>query len=150
MIKRLIFYPLLILFTITYGKVSVVKKFDSIHKDFNPYVNEFSELTNRSQGNLTVGFSELEDSTIGICQLLITEIIIDPIYWASASRLQRKALIYHESCHCLSLEYHSDPNITLVDGCPLSIMNPSSLSNYCLSRHFTWYFEMDIKLRCRR
>lgn len=117
---------------------------------------------------LKVSFTDLnEKNTIGLCYSsnYFRKIEIDRKYWQSNTFMSRRTLIMHELTHCYCGRGHDNNAKTkyredLISGiigksgwnyfmdngigyfrdrCPMSIMHPIVLSDYCSKKHFSHY-----------
>lgn len=138
------FYLLAIILTV-YTTVPAQTQIDA---EFEPYMR----MTSLKMGQLiadshlvlklgvvkdkeVVGFCAKEYSPFGdITRRLI---VIDKTHWKRLSYKVRQLLLYHELAHCLLNKKH-DERFRL-DGCPLSIMYPTILSEYCAEEHYADY-----------
>lgn len=150
-------------------EVRMIKKYDSIHPEFQPYIQEFIYA---SQGavrkshfrNFTMGFRDYpdKDDTIGTCHYLANEVDIGIDWWnKSASQSQKIELVFHELGHCILKRGHTKKPTKegfeywmerllfnlgifsekeyLPDGCPASFMHPYNLGDDCINKHFNYY-----------
>jgi len=117
---------------------------------FIPYVLEFIKDTKVDKErplNTSISFKSLEGATVGKCNPITNEIVIDPMYWFRvATKLEKRALIYHEMMHCVQFVSHKKGK--LKDGCPRSIMNPILPGNRCIKKHEKSYIE-DLRDLCK-
>lgn len=116
--------------------------------------------------DIKVGFSKYNSHTLGVCWLnpLWREIDINPEEWVEMREYQKYSLLFHELTHCycgrghdthsgidydaagidlvyllnLIMDPTSQPGF-LSDGCPASIMYPSSRYDDCFFKHYGWY-----------
>jgi hypothetical protein len=107
--------------------------------------------------------------TIGTCWLYEhhRDIDIDSTYWKKASPLGKKMLTFHEMSHCYcgrghdygpKAEFNYSSGFTAIfnkilvinkdkahgyykDGCPLSIMYPTTVADACYSTHYNDYIK---------
>lgn len=147
------------------------KRHAPIHKgvpqELQPLVNEYKVLAARRgiyfDRPVTIGFVKIKsEGTIGVTYVgsSFREIDIDSEFWGRASEEGRKALLYHELTHAYCdrdhdygpMRYYPPPNKILRisngpgyldDGCPLSVMHPIVLDDWCMSIHYNRYvYEM--------
>jgi hypothetical protein len=106
---------------------------------------------------VTVGFTNInEGSVIGLCHYGsgFREIDVDSGYWEEATNTSRTALLYHELTHCYCGRDHDFGKDNKYDGvndsrkegrfddnCPLSLMFPRILPDWCTRKHYAQYTE---------
>lgn len=145
------------------GCADVKKKYKTIDPTFNPYIKEViymskGAVTENDFKKFTIGFEDLDGSTVGICRSTSREIGIDRKYWHKASEESKIEVFLHEVGHCILNRYHTNPKDSyfhdipinmgfikntgyLKDSCPSSIMHPYSLNWYCFAKHRNYYIE---------
>jgi hypothetical protein len=72
-----------------------------------PYKQAFMDMVKHTGMHLdlnTIKFESLPNNTIGICNPLMLEIKIDPVYWSTADEKERIAVTFHEFNHCICLD----------------------------------------------
>lgn len=139
--KRLVTYPLL-LFLIGCGIFTFKEKNDD-KTQFIPYLRSFIKDSNGKVDNfgiLTMELSDLKHPKIGLCYPGINHIEIDRSYWNNASKIKRKALIYHELGHCILYRIMHTEGFRS-DGCHSSIMAARITSKYCLKNNWKYYIK---------
>lgn len=112
-----------------------------------------------------------DGNVIGTCSYRMTfrEIDLDIDFWKNASWISKTSLVYHELAHCYCNRDHDFGKGTLYpddslkylfqswfkkstfnlyrpegffeDGCPLSIMYPKLIEDYCFRVHYNEYTE---------
>lgn len=112
-----------------------------------------------------------DGNVIGTCSYRMTfrEIDIDIEYWKTATWISKTALVYHELAHCYCNRDHDFGDGTLYpddslaylfqswfkkstfnlyrpegyfeDNCPMSIMYPKIIDDYCFRVHYNEYVE---------
>lgn len=120
-----------------------------IEKNLEMYKNEFVAMTRFKESDFnyySIKFGSLIEPTIGMCNTITREIVIDPSFWYESSEKRRTALMFHEFGHCLCKLWHDSEKRK--DKCPISIMNPSIPSQKCLNRHWPNYVK-DFLKRCK-
>jgi hypothetical protein len=130
------------------------------------------------KNQVTIGFTDInEGDVVGLCHYggYFREVDIDRSYWKRATSLERLVLVRHELTHCYCQRGHDwgnghvyeliSPYFTVKsdlelpgpytrnngfyeDGCPISIMYPSILSDDCTKAHFGDY-EIEMLDNCR-
>lgn len=127
--------------------VKISPEFEGVHPEVKKYTNYIHRL-GKYKGtvkddiyNITVGFDDLEGTVVGNCKPTLfplgTEITLDKTYWKASSEMRRFFLILHEYSHCYFFRRHAEEE--LEDGCPSSIMYPSTMHEICYKRHFKKY-----------
>jgi hypothetical protein len=158
---------------ITQTRSGLPPRFHPIHKGIAPQaqqlVNEYRILAAEHHinfaHNVTIGFVDIKvDNIIGVCYSRpdFREIDIDSSFWDKrASQLRQKALLFHELTHCFCGREHdygdgkpyigSEEKPTkagyMQDGCPLSIMHPIVIDDYCMQLHYSYYID-EMFARC--
>jgi hypothetical protein len=107
-----------------------------------------------------------DTATVGFCQYrffgLKNIIRLDKEFWNKSNIITKRNLVYHEIAHCLMYLDHSAPDGTILDwiyrkfieigifkknkaylddGCPISLMHPYLVDNYCTAKHNKYYIE---------
>lgn len=129
-LKRLVSFIVLLTLTNCAGKV--VK----VDPEFLPYVRLFEEQGRLVVDDIIMEFGDPTDgdgskTNVGVCKIGFTKtprVIIDPEFWENASNTQREIIVLHELGHCVLERGHDYDKL---DGCPMSVMYPYLLSNYC-------------------
>ena len=105
-------------------------------------------------------------STAGTCYPFpgLEEIYINKEWWDdNESDIRREQLVFHELAHCILLRKHTAPTSAsnfwgfleklafalgifrnpglLPDDCPISIMHPETIGDYCLEKHYGYYLD---------
>jgi hypothetical protein len=133
-----------------------------------PIINEYKQLALdsgiRFARPVTIGFNKIdEDLVIGVCYSGsdFREVDLDTDWWIKASTMSHRTLVFHELTHCFCGRQHDYgwmqiyPEAKsirmsfwgkrlqgyLEDGCPISIMHPIVIDDYCMSKHSTHYFK---------
>lgn len=121
------------------------------------------------KNNVTIGLKDIKsDKTIGLCTYTAKwrEIDLDSNYWARATWLSKIALVYHELAHCYCERDHDwaegkryptdfelwfdniinetpltplKPEGYMEDGCPMTLMHPTIIDDYCTKAHYAHY-----------
>jgi hypothetical protein len=115
--------------------------------------------------DVTIGFTNIgKGPVIGVCYYgnKFREIDVDQYFWDNSTDLSRKAMLFHELTHCycgrdhdygFMKYYHAVLRLRMGtfmnkakpgfmdDGCPLSIMNPYILDDYCMNIHYDSYIK---------
>ena len=110
------------------------------------YVDLFSEeIKQPNQVNISF-VDEIKDDDpiykiIGSCNIFLfyKSIIIDRQNFLEASKIERKALLYHELAHCICDLDHN--NLQEME-CHYSLMNELLPSQYCLEKHWDRYIKI--------
>ena len=145
------------------GCADIAKKHKVTDPAFKPYIEEAifmskNVITEEDFSNITIGFEDLNDSSIGICRGNVREIGIDKEYWSRASEESKMEIFLHEIGHCILNRYHTNLKNNylhdiplkmgfikntgyLRDGCPTSIMHPYSSDWNCFTKHRGYYIE---------
>lgn len=138
------------------------------------FVKEFKELANMQgvtfKHDVSVGFKKLDYPTIGLTTYgpkdLWREIDIDPRFWEDSTELTKMSLIFHESGHAYCDRGHDWAGGTYPEfeswkkgkepkeggykdgtNCPLSLMYPTILDDFCVVTHFNDYI-VELYGRC--
>jgi hypothetical protein len=155
------------------GKIA--PEYKGVDPKLEHFVKEYKELA-AMQGitfkhDITVGFKRLNYPTIGLTTYgsanIWREIDIDPIYWSKATELTKTALAWHELTHAYCTRGHDWGNGQVYpeysdwnghepkeghyldgSGCPLSIMYPTILEDFCTITHFSDYV-VELFNRCQ-
>ena len=100
---------------------------------FLQYVEKFENLYNISASNIAIFFDVMEETTGGICSGRGVIKINKELWFDITSDAKKEALIFHELGHCLLGRDHVDDLFD--DGCPISLMHPILISEYCYEKH---------------
>lgn len=109
---------------------------------FQPYIEDFEYDYDQYIGDIPMNFADLEGNRVGVCYTWSSghaEIEIDRTFWADATELERKAVVYHELGHCELGRDHFDE--MKEDGCAASIMNWILVRDSCMDIHLDDYIE---------
>ena len=119
---------------------------------------EFEEFTDAFESifdvevDYSVVFGSLERPRIGLCskhyvgkKVTGREIIIDKDFWDTATYWEKMSIVFHEAGHC-SLDLLHFEGYIEGSSCPISVMNPTVPSGYCMENLFYEYI-MDMKGR---
>ena len=126
---------------------------------------EILRKVNFAWGNMDEEYGK-ETPTVGYCAYKLfgfkNLIKIDIKYWKKASEIRRRNLIHHELGHCLMHLGHSAPDgtwldwirrkfiewgiikksrIYLEDACPISLMHPYLVGEWCTAKHNKYYIK---------
>ena len=139
--------------------------------EIREFVNEFiadshGKFTDRKQLTpiyiATLEYSDKGYGVIGLCYWGLwgsqRRIELDQVFLDTQSRLERKALVYHELGHCACNRDHTDYIASWLvgildkagvdhvraagyypDGCPRSLMHPFNVGYSCLATHWDQY-----------
>lgn len=139
--------------------------YKGIDKRVENLVNQYKVLAAKNgiffSHVVTIGFTNIQDkNTLGITHFgsNFREIDVDTAYWNNASEISRKTVLFHELTHSYCGRSHDygymKPYSTgllrvvkvfqpsagfLPDSCPLSIMYPYILEDYCMEIHYDYY-----------
>lgn len=137
-------------------------EYNGVDPRMQHWVKEYKEIA-QMQGitfkhEVTVGFKKLGGSTVGLTTYgkKFREIDIDPDYFENSTEVRKETLIFHELTHgyCYRghtwgddqvypeyLDWHGKKPTEgyYKDGCPLSLMFPVVLDDYCTLTHFGEY-----------
>lgn len=115
---------------------------DTRNVELNRYVEDFEEEYG-VYVNYPVGIGEIPESTsaVGACYSYGPgrSVVISERYWDRATARDKKATVYHELGHCSLDKDHEEGD--LEDGCPQSLMNPYTITEYCMEKHWKYYVE---------
>lgn len=119
----------------------------NIPGDFVSYAQQFEVMGNIKITNLIIQFAPVAQiksdifggTVIGYCdvELGTPTISIDKDYWENASNAMKLELLFHEMGHCVLHRGHT--SVTLPDGTPASIMNPTIFNEIILTRNYNYY-----------
>lgn len=121
----------------------------------------------RFYNKVSIGFKKLDSPAVGVCWTggWFREIDIDPDYWKEITNLSKQTLLFHELTHCYcgrphdygkSKRYPESEEARLKqaivwiveggerpgfweDGCPVSIMYPVVIDDFCMRAHYGEY-----------
>lgn len=142
--NRPMIYLLSFLF-ITYTSIPATTQIDPVFESYIRFIpNSMFSLIEDShlvvklgiiKDKEVVAFCAKEYSLLG--KLTRRLIIFDKDYWNGFSYKKRQLTILHEFGHCLYNMGHDER--LRPDGCPISIMYPTVLSEVCIERHYDEY-----------
>jgi len=104
------------------------------------YIVHFSsalEVINKVTGRTIIGVC----STIPFVKAFSVKINADR--WKYLSYNRKRVLVFHENLHCALNKWHDERVFT--DGCPVSIMHPYLVSDYCINKHGIEYYLNSVK-----
>lgn len=139
-----------LLFNAACAKIVDPRSTKNQDKAFTAYVRLFESMYGKSTSNVSIGFAELEGSTVGRCKRWsngFREIEIDPKYWNSkyTSEEEKIGLIFHELGHCElnrshveDIQYYSGQYIR--GDVPRSLMYPYNFYSSFYSELESYYF----------
>lgn len=159
----------------TLGKLA--PEYKGVNPILTPFVNEFKEIAAKQgitfKNEVSVGFKRLNGSTVGLTSYgpgnAWREIDIDPQYFDQISLTHRITLLRHELIHAycdrghdfgpIGIKYPEyetwkdgkepiEGRYTDGSGCPLTIMYPAVLSDFCMTIHYNDYLT-EMFLRCK-
>lgn len=126
----------------------LVRKHNNTSPSLQPYVKEFSELTNR-EVKIHLNFENLDQSTAGICyyRLVGNEISINAERWAKYTEEQKRFLVFHELSHCVCNTGHTEDSTEQL--CSDHYMNPFLQADYCIKENKQKYIQQ-LKQDCAK
>lgn len=128
--------------------VVFVPKYNGIHKEIKPYIQEIKEISRGNLGTKTsrVGFFKKNNKVLGTCNMTTGDISINKKHWKKLSKWSKIMLLAHEIIHCECKLGH----ITALkwDSCPESIMHTHDGGEYCNDRYKKQYIEEMQTIRC--
>ena len=142
----------------------IAPEYKGVDPKVEHFVKEYKELAEMNgitfKHEVTIGFKKLDQTTIGLTSYGWgwREIDIDERWWDNATEISKDALIFHELTHAFCYRGHDfgpgikypeysdwkgkEPTIGhYQDGsfCPLSLMYPVVLDDFCMLTHFGDY-----------
>lgn len=106
---------------------------------FVPYIIEFEKKSGvKYKGKMDFNKSLKPFGRVGVCNTLTKRVDISYAYWNRITKIQRKALIFHELGHCALNRGHYNRTRTQSD-CPISIMHSNTLDDFCLTYYWKQY-----------
>lgn len=107
------------------------RTYRGIDPEFIEYVEEFEDYYGKSIGDVSMGFADLKDPSVGVCVRWISghrEIKIDREYWTrlDVSKTDKIGLMFHELGHCVLNRDHTDEEMQVPYG-PYTMTVPKSL-----------------------
>lgn len=93
---------------------------------------------------VTIGFKHINrGSVVGQCSWnpSFREIDIDINYWNYSTYTSKMSLLFHELSHCYCKRRHDHGNNPghFEDGCPTSLMCPTTIEDDCMRAHYDEY-----------
>ena len=149
-IRGLMWVFVIVTWSMLISYVSDIYQFDGIDPAVQEHVDLFSKLTGKKP-EVNLGFIKEPHSelTIGTCYYGIPgkpQVHLLKSYWDKADYVDRVTLVFHELAHCLCEADHNEKVLT--DGCPYSIMYPTTFSRRCLNKHADHYI-MELQSICK-
>jgi hypothetical protein len=118
------------------------RKHHTIAPEFVPYYQMYEDWYNVVIYDIPINFDNISEEYAGICQQWsngYAEILISSPYWQYASEREKISLVFHELGHCHQHRAHT--NTYLGDSCPVSLMDPYTVSQWCLDEHWDYYID---------
>lgn len=111
-----------------------------VDPQLSPYINQLSVELNVDVSDISAKFSDLDPGIVGECvqndQWKI--IYITTKFWQHSSDIERQMVVAHELGHCTKNLTHNAS--ILPNGCPASIMHPSTISIRCIQTEGWKYY----------
>lgn len=111
-----------------------------VDSDFTPFTDEFNANAGAKKAtNLIIEYGVTSHKSAGAtCYSEGTpRIVVDRDTWSVMSDVSRREVIFHEMGHCVLGRDHTTDH--LADNCPVSIMNPSPVGDWCRNAHGSEY-----------
>lgn len=158
------------LFNCVHGTAKFLPEYPGEDPKVVGLVNEYKELAKNNgitfKKQVSIGFKDIKDKDIvGMCYYgsKWREIDLDTKFWENSNSITRLTLLFHELGHCYCNRDHdyrdgkkykeantikedlrlgkSDNNGFYDDHCPLSMMYPIVLENFCILSHYDDYMK---------
>ena len=155
--------------TINLQTLGLIPKYEGVDPQAASYVAEWQQLAKYYKieftKKVTIGFDKINsESVVGYCEYgtNFREITLDSSYWANSTKISKMVIVFHELSHCScnrshsyiidnhTKEYGNDEssrkNPSKKDGffkdtCPISIMYPYVIEDYCFTTHYSDYVD---------
>src|ERR1700688_2894845 len=149
--------------TILIKNTRMFPRYREIDPQIQPYVDEWFSLAKQYKiefkRSVSIGITSInEGKVVGLTNFGFgfVEGDIDYLYWNTVSPLSKKALVFHEFGHAYCNRIHgygdkgkyddseiigSDRTGYYQDSCPISIMHPFIIEDYCFTRHYQEYLD---------
>ena len=113
--------------------------------EIDPYVKQFETEVGVKVENVNIYFTKLKKPAVGRCFPCVKIIQIDLEHYKNSSRIEQKALVFHELGHCVcNIFKHAKEG----SFCGRSLMIPAMMSKWCYDKFWDVYVE-DLKARCK-
>lgn len=153
--------------TISFHNLGLAPKYKGVDSEAVPYVTEFKKLAKDHNvtfsNNVTIGFDDIKSEyVVGYCEYGISfrEVTLDSKYWEDYTPIKKMVLVWHELGHCYCDKTHGYGKGKLYGGddsknrqddkqkdgfypdtCPISLMYPYVIDDYCFSAHYAEYVD---------
>lgn len=114
-------------------------------KEIKPYVKQFEKEIGVKVGDVSIYFTKLKEPAVGRCFPGVKIVQLDLEYYKTLSKIEKKALVFHELGHCVC---HIYQHVEHKSFCGNSLMVPSMLSKWCYDKFWKEYVK-DLKARCK-
>lgn len=158
--------------TINLSDIRLFPKYRGVDPAITPYANEYLAVAKqygiKFDEQVSIGFMDIDKgNVVGECHYgnSFREIDVDKNYWIMSSETRKYVLLMHEMSHCYCNrphgygakgryddkekpgQFYKNKEGFFPDSCPLSLMFPVIVEDYCFTTHYQEYMD-DIFKNC--
>ena len=110
--------------------------------ELKPFVEKWEETCGEKVNMDVAMVDDMDGTAVGKCIKFFASgrIEISREMFERSSRYFIQGVVIHELAHCMRGRRHENRG-EFIDGCPKTVVDPLTLSDYCMARHYDFYMK---------